>query len=169
MDKPPVGENTHVNHCCTFRLAGRLYGFEIGAVKEVNTQTLFTPIPHAPPVVCGYVNLRGHIFLVLDLRRLLGLEPATLTADSRLIIFKEAAGESYGVLVDRIHDIVSFSSELTESWRPDEQAAFVDATGAVRAGELVTGVAKLEGELLVLVDARKLLKVVAKIMEERLG
>ena len=33
---------------CTFRLGGRLFGFNLLSVKEVNTHTTFTPVPHAP-------------------------------------------------------------------------------------------------------------------------
>jgi purine-binding chemotaxis protein CheW len=143
------------NHYCTFRLAGRLFGFDIRAVKEVNTQTVFTPVPHAPAVVCGYVNLRGNIYLVLDLRRLLGMAPAAVTAASRLLIFKPAVGESFGVLVDAIGDIFTLDEDRTEAWRPEEGEPF--AAG----GELVAGIGKLEGELLVIVDAQRLLGVVA--------
>jgi purine-binding chemotaxis protein CheW len=139
------------SHYCTFRLAGRLFGFDIRAVKEVNTQTSFTPVPHAPPVVCGYVNLRGNIYVVLDLGRLLGLAPATVTADSRLLIFKPAVGESCGVLVDAIGDIVTLDGDRTEAWRPEEGEPLEGAR------ELVAGIGKLAGELLVIVDARRLL------------
>jgi purine-binding chemotaxis protein CheW len=155
-----------VRHCCTCRLAGRLFGFDLRSVKEVTTPATFTPIPHAPAVVHGYQNLRGHIFLVLDLRLLLGLEAAPVTPDSRLVLFKPSAGESFGVLVDQIGDIVTLNNDQIESWRPEEPGA----TGGdvVRATELIEGIGKLEGELLVLLAAHKLLDVVARVMEERL-
>jgi purine-binding chemotaxis protein CheW len=143
------------SHYCTFRLAGRLFGFDIRAVKEVNTQAAFTPVPHAPPAVCGYVNLRGNIYLVLDLRRLLGMAPAAVTADSRLLIFKPAVGESFGVLVDAIGDIVTLDGDRTEAWRPEEGESLAEA------GELVAGIGKLAGELLVIVEAQRLLGAVA--------
>jgi purine-binding chemotaxis protein CheW len=143
------------NHYCTFRLAGRLFGFDIRAVKEVNTQTTFAPVPHAPPAVCGYVNLRGNICLVLDLRQLLGLAPAAVTADCRLLIFKPAVGESFGVLVDAIGDIVTLDGDRTEAWRPEEGEPLAAAR------ELVAGIGKLAGELLVIVDAQRLLGTLA--------
>ena len=72
---------------CTFRSADQWFGVPIHDVKEVTTQTTCTRIPHAPEEVAGYVNIRGHIFLALDLRRLLGLDAISTTED-RLIIFK---------------------------------------------------------------------------------
>jgi purine-binding chemotaxis protein CheW len=150
---------------CTFRLAGRLFGFNILSVKEVNTHTTFTPVPQAPPAVCGYVNLRGDIALALDLRRLLGLEPARVTADARLLIFKASVGDLFGVLVDQIGDIVLLSEEAIEDWRPDGQAGAVELSEAWRAGELVEGIGKLDRELLIILNAHKLLRLVAESMQ----
>lgn len=156
MDK--MTEKAGIGHYCTFRLAGWLFGFNLLAVKEVNTQTTFTPIPHAPPEVCGYVNLRGTVVLVLDLGRLLGMAPVKRTSENRLIIFKAAAGESFGVLVDSIGEIVTLNAGQMEDCRPELE----EASGAPRVGELIGGVGKLDGELVILVQAERLLRVVAK-------
>lgn len=156
MDKPT--EQPRTGHYCTFRLSQWLFGFNLLAVKEVNTQTTFTPVPHAPPEVCGYVNLRGTVVLVLDLRLLLGMEPARLTPESRLIIFKHNIGESCGVLVDNIGEIVTLDAGQLEDRRPDLE----EATGAARIGELIGGVGKLDGELMILIQAERLLRVVAR-------
>src|SRR5688500_19416321 len=50
-----------------FVLDGRLYGCDIGAVREVVTFRRATRLPGAPPYVCGLVNLRGTLVTVLDL------------------------------------------------------------------------------------------------------
>jgi purine-binding chemotaxis protein CheW len=163
MDEPRTGGN---NAYCTFRLAGHLFGFDIRAVREVNTQTACTPVPQAPPVVRGCVNLRGNIVLVLDLRRLLGMDPAPVTPDSRLIVFKPAVGDSFGVLVDAVGDIATIGDDLTENWQPGEALRVEEETGARRAAELVTGIGKLDGELLVIVDPHKLLGTVATSVAE---
>jgi purine-binding chemotaxis protein CheW len=136
---------------CTFRLAGRLFGVDVAAVKEVNTHTALTPVPHAPAAVSGLVNLRGQLHLILDLRRLLGLGPAPVTPDSRLVILKPAVGESFGVLVDAVGEVVRVPAGQTESYRADDPA---------RAGGLVTGVGKIEGDLVVIVDPYPLLEAV---------
>jgi purine-binding chemotaxis protein CheW len=156
MDKRPGQEAASVRYYCTFRLGGYLFGCDLLHVKEVNTQTTFTPIPHAPAVVCGYVNLRGHIFLVLDTRQLLGMEAATLTPDSRLLIFKAGVGGSFGVLVDRIGDIVTLTPDEIES-QPLEDRPELEPMGATRAGTLVAGIGKLEGELIVLLRPEQFL------------
>jgi purine-binding chemotaxis protein CheW len=151
------GQTTSGKHYCTFRMGGRLFGFDIRAVKEVNTQTRCTPVAHAPREVCGYVNLRGNIFLVLDLRQLIGMDRIQITPDSRLLIFKSTVGESFGVLVDSIEDIVTLQSGQLDNWRPE----FEDTTNSIRAGELIAGIGKLPQELLIVLKPEQLLRMVS--------
>jgi purine-binding chemotaxis protein CheW len=136
---------------CTFRLAGRLFGVDVRAVKEVSTRTAFAPVPQAPPAVVGLVNLRGQLHLILDLGRLLGLGATAVTPDSRLVVFKPAVGESFGVLADAVGDVVRVPAGQTERYRPDDPA---------RAGGLVTDVGKIEGDLVVILDPHRLLEAV---------
>ena len=113
---------------CTFRSADRWFGVPVGDVKEVTTQTTCTRIPHAPREVAGYVNIRGHIFMALDPRSLLGLE-ARATAENRLIIFKPSVGPSFGLLVDEIGDIVAVDANQIEDFRA---GAHEPSAGSVR-------------------------------------
>jgi purine-binding chemotaxis protein CheW len=137
----------------SFRLGGKLFGIDIRQVKEVSTPPPMTPVPLAPAAVRGYVNLRGHVHLVLDLNRVLGAGATELGPDTRLVLFKPALGDPFGVLVDRIGDIVSL--------HPDQVEA-----GDEEDGGLVRGIGKLDGELLVLVDARRLLPFVERQLQE---
>jgi purine-binding chemotaxis protein CheW len=139
-------------HVCTFRLGEALYGVVIAAVKEVNILPPLTPIPHAPNSVCGYVNLRGQILLCLDLKQMLGLGPSTITAQTRLVVFQASLGEPFGVLVDQIGDIVQVQANQLEPRPTDSDQA--------DPSQLLVGVAKLEDELLLLVNPRKLLPLV---------
>lgn len=141
---------------CTFLLEGRLYGVNILEVKEVNPETQFTAIAHAPDEIKGYVNIRGNIYLILDLRLLLGLPRIQVGEKSRLVLFKPATGESFGVLVDAIGDVVEVENELIQTGGlvGDELS---DVEGVDPHG-LVSGVCRLEQSLLLVVKAKKLLK-----------
>jgi purine-binding chemotaxis protein CheW len=139
---------------CTFRLGDGLYGIDVGLVQSVNSLPPLTPIPHTAPAVRGYVNLRGQIHLVLDLARLLGLGTTATGADARLVLLKPALGDPFGVLADRIGDIVTLRSEKIE----DRNNA---GDKAVEAGAgLIEGVGKAEAELLVILNARQFLPAV---------
>ena len=147
---------------CTFGLAEYLFGVNVLDVKEVNPETAFTPIPHAPPEVRGYVNLRGQIHLVLDLRLLLGLERAEATSESLLVIFKPAVGDAFGVVVDRIGDIVPVEADQVEDWRASAKGPAAEGPRLRHAGDLIAGIAKLAGELLILLEPRQFLKAVER-------
>jgi chemotaxis signal transduction protein len=139
---------------CTFRIAGRLFGVNISDVKEINAKTDFTPIWHAPKEVKGYVNIRGRIHLIFDLRLLLGFESCKITDDkSRLVLFKPEVGESFGVLVDSVGDVVEVDETRLEQGL-EHDSAFTEENSA----PLRESICKLEKELLVVLNARNFLK-----------
>lgn len=134
-------------HYCTFRLAGQLYGLEISAVREVSTCLVVTPVPHAPPQVRGLANLRSRIYLLLDLRSILGLASAEDTVDTRVVILKDGIAENIGVVVDAGGDIVSVTADRIEGTVSHAVSRSPDKVPAI-----VTAICKLEEELMMVVD-----------------
>ena len=143
---------------CTFRIFGRLYGVDILDVKEINREIDITPIFHAPKEVKGYVNIRGKIYLLLDLRLILGFENKAVDDANRIVLFKPEAGEAFGVLADSIDDIVTIEEKQIENRRKKDQDVS-DGTER-RSVDIGEGVCRLENELLVILNARNLLKVI---------
>jgi chemotaxis signal transduction protein len=145
---------------CTFYLGEAVYGIDIRLLRDVNAVPPVTRIPHAPEAVRGYVNLRGQIQLVLDLRVLLGLALTTIGPETRLILFQPALGDPFGVLVDRIGDIVTLAKGQIEERRKAE------TTGDETAQEeLIEGFGKLEKELFNIVDGHKLLPRIERLVK----
>jgi purine-binding chemotaxis protein CheW len=147
-------ERARPRQFCTFELAGRLYGVDILDVKEISPQTCFTPIFHAPAVVKGYVNIRGMIHLVVNLRGLLGLEDVPKTGQTKLVIFKPTVGEAFGVLVDRIGDVVEVMEDEIEDRRQADKGPPESGEQRGEGRNLVIGVSKLEKQLLIVLNAR---------------
>ena len=142
---------------CTFRVDDRLFGVDILDVKEITAETTFTPVAHAPDEVLGLVNIRGHIYLALDLRRLLGMPATVVTGESRLVLFKPSVGTAFGVVVDEISDIRAAETDRIEPFnRADHEAAKLD-TGRVG---LIDSVCQLPDELLVVLNPRRFLAVI---------
>lgn len=138
---------------CTFLLSGRLFGVEILDVKEVHPDISITPIFHAANEVKGYVNIRGQVYLILDLRPMLGFESKEIDRKSCLVIFKNTVGEPFGVLVDQIGDVVEVSSDqIEEGGKESGGPEKMGGAGMVR------WVCKLPQALLVVLDARKFLE-----------
>ena len=138
---------------CTFQSAGRLFGVPVLDVKEVTAETRFTRIPHAPAEVLGLVNIRGHIFLALNLATMLDVRDHTLSSEAQFVIFKPTVGPAFGIVVDQIGDIVSVSDHETESVSSGElqESHFRDRSS------LISNVCKLEEGLLIILDPRKFL------------
>lgn len=144
---------------CTFHLAGRLYGVDILDVKEVTAEVAHTRVAHAPREVLGLVNIRGYIYLALDLRGLLGLPPATVTSESRLVLFKPSVGNAFGIVVDAISEIRTVDPDLIEPFSGSAQHA---EHLNLSAADLVESVCRLDDELLVVVNPRRFLAAVEK-------
>ncbi len=139
---------------CTLILGKRLFGVDILDVKEISPNLEFTPVFHAPREIVGYVNIRGAIHLILDLRLLMGFESTRTDEWSRLVLFKPNVGESFGVLVDRVGDVV----EVDESYIEDRRKSSKEGRGGVerRKSDLGSGVCKLDDELMVILNSRNL-------------
>jgi purine-binding chemotaxis protein CheW len=142
---------------CTFRSADHWFGVPVGDVKEVTTQTTCTRIPHAPREVAGYVNIRGHIFMALDPRLLLGLE-ARATKENRLILFKPGVGPSFGLLVDEIGDIVAVNANQIENFGAG--ADELSAAASVNRADLISRICKLPAGLMVILEPRNFVRIV---------
>jgi purine-binding chemotaxis protein CheW len=141
---PPAALAGPARPFCTFRLGGDLMAVGAALVQSVHRPPPLTPLPHAPPAVRGYANLRGQTLLVLDLGRLLGRAPAADGPDARLVVFQPALGDPFGVLVDRIGDVAVLRPDQIEDRPPG-------------GDDLVVAVGKLDRELVALLDARRFL------------
>lgn len=148
-------ENSQIYRFCTFRLSDRLYGVNIEDVKEINTEVNYTPIFHAPQEIKGYINIRGQIYLLLDIRRIFGFVEKEIDELSRVVLFMPYVGEPCGILVDRIDDVVSVDEQMIENRRKNEKKA-PDGIER-RAADVGEGVCKLENELLIILNAKRLL------------
>ncbi|MBF0542912.1 MAG: chemotaxis protein CheW [Candidatus Riflebacteria bacterium] len=135
---------------CSFRIADRLFGFDIRLVKEIITEFQITPVFHAPEPVKGFMNLRGQIHLILDLRMVLGFERKLGFQPKFIIIFKPSVSEPFGVLVEKIEDIVEISDEMVE------RSSFTRSPD-----DRILGVCKLSSGLLILLNPLSILKEVS--------
>lgn len=130
------------------RVGGLLVGVEVDAVQEVATGCAVTPVPLAPFVVSGLLNLRGQIVTAIDLRRSLGLEERAIGAVPVHVILR-ADGGSTGLVVDTVGDVVEVDEKDFEragdAMRPDR-------------GRLVAGAYKLDCGLLLVLDTEQVME-----------
>jgi purine-binding chemotaxis protein CheW len=128
---------------CTFHLDGHLFGVPVAAVQEVLKAQAVTPVPLAAPEVTGLMNLRGQIVTTVDLRVRLGLPRRDPAEPSVSVVVRTHDGGAVSLVVDRIGDVLETTDASVEA--PPETVP-----EPVRA--LVTGVCKLERQLMLLLD-----------------
>jgi purine-binding chemotaxis protein CheW len=131
----------------TFYLANEEYGVPVLRSREIVRVGEITRIPEAPPHIRGVFNLRGRILPVVDLRTRLGLAPAPVTPRSRLILV-EAHGRVLSLLCDGVSRMTRVPASSVRPPPTEALSAQVD---------YVTGVAQVQGRLVILLDLDKVL------------
>src|ERR1700722_15859692 len=132
----------------TATVGDQLFGLPIGRVQDVFVLDRMTRVPLAAPEIAGVLNLRGRIVTAIDMRRRLGL-PERKEARKRMAIGIECKGESYGLLIDAIGEVLKLSSNSRE-----DNPVNLDA----RLARVSAGVHRLEDRLLVVLDVDRVLE-----------
>jgi purine-binding chemotaxis protein CheW len=130
---------------CTFYADGLYFGIDVREVQEVLQYQEMVRVPLAADVVQGLINLRGQIVTAVDLRRRLDLPQREDAVDPMNVVVRSDDG-AVSLLVDEIGDVVEV-----------QEASFEPAPENLsgRARELIEGVFKLDGQLLLVLDAQR--------------
>ncbi|HET6184258.1 MAG TPA: chemotaxis protein CheW [Acetobacteraceae bacterium] len=133
----------------TLTLAGQLCGISVLAVRDILAAKPSARVPLAPPEVAGSLNLRGRIVTAIDLRRRLGLPPADADAAPMSVVV-EQGGELYALLVDAVEEVIPLRPDAMEPNPPTLKPAWAACA---------QGVFRLEGRLMVVLSAERLLEI----------
>ena len=131
-----------------FRIGHETFGLPISLVHEIVRPPEITNVPHAPEYVEGVMNLRGRIVPVIDLRRRFGGAAGENSRKNRVLIV-DVESKAVGLIVDSASEVLKISDAQIEP-PPD---VFTTA-----ATSYVTGVAKHQGRLIILVDLNRILQ-----------
>jgi purine-binding chemotaxis protein CheW len=103
----PAPEAPPTARACVVVLGGRQFAVDVTDAREVVVLDTTTPVPGAPTVVIGLMNLRGNVLPVVEARPLLGL-PVRVTTDRALVL---ADGERRAaVLVEAVLGLTTLDS-----------------------------------------------------------
>jgi purine-binding chemotaxis protein CheW len=131
-----------------FRIGEETYGVKIGSVREIVRVPEITTVPNAPEMIEGVINLRGKIIPVMDLRKRFGSSAIQPDKKNRILVV-ELENRLLGLIVSSASEVLKIP--------PSE----IEPPGSVFAeGEssYVTGVGKLKGRLIILLDIARLLR-----------
>ena len=130
-------------------IGGQLFGLPILRVQDVFAPERLTKVPLAPAEIAGVLNLRGRIVTLIEMRHRLGLEQRK--NDSPVMaVGVESRGESYGLLIDRVSEVLKLDDMACES-----NPSNLDP----RLASVSTGIYRLDGQLLMVLDVDRVLDI----------
>ena len=123
-----------------FEIGASRFGLPEGQVVELLAAMAMTPLPHAPSIVEGIIDIRGRVVPVLDVRRRFRLAPKPLAPSDHLIV-ANAGGRRVALRVDRACELVTIA-----------RSAIVDAQAIASGTEYLAGIAALPDGLVLIQD-----------------
>ena len=135
-----------------FRIDEQRYAFSLSAVVRIVRAVEVTPLPNAPSVALGAIDVAGRVLPVLSIRKRLGLPGRELTPADQLMIARTARREVV-IVVDETLDVMAVPL-----------GGMVPATEILPMLRLVEGVVQLADGLVLIEDLEKFLS----LEEERL-
>ena len=103
----PIPDDDLVNLAC-FELSGQEYALPVANVREIVRIMQITPLPNAPGMIEGVIDLRGAVVPVLDLAKLLGRGTGISDSNARIVVL-ELEGLVFGLWVSASTDVLTLS------------------------------------------------------------
>jgi purine-binding chemotaxis protein CheW len=130
----------------SFKLSDETYGIEITKIREIILVGEITRVPETPHYIKGLINLRSSVIPVIDLRARFSLPENELTQDSRIMVLN-VGRRTIGIVVDSVNEVLRVSQDQVSPAPP---------TVASLGNEYMTGLVRLDEQLLILLDVDRL-------------
>jgi purine-binding chemotaxis protein CheW len=153
LARPPQQDKSEaeVLELAAFHLAGECYGVPSALVYEIQPLRAhqWTTVPCTPAFILGMVNLRGHLYAIMDLARWLGLPARTLSSSAHLLLVRggsqpDGSEMELTLLADDLPQVITLP--IGELQPPPHLSS--------KAQEIVRGMTK---DMLAVLDLAKLL------------
>ncbi len=92
---------------------GGTLGLEVSRIREVVRDQPVTPLPDAPPLVEGVLDLRGRMLPVVDLGRVLDGEPVEVGPAARIVVL-EVDELLLGLRVESVTEVARVDARAAE-------------------------------------------------------
>jgi purine-binding chemotaxis protein CheW len=126
----------------TVMVGEQIFGLPIDRVHDVFIASALTDVPLAPREIVGLLNLRGRVVTAMCLRRRLGMSDSD-DKSRNMAVGLEHQGESYGLLVDQVGEVMKLSADTHEPNPVHMDPMWV---------KLSRGVHRLDEKLLIILD-----------------
>jgi len=129
-----TGSENTVDLAC-FETRGRVYGIDVLQIREIVRSQAVTPLPRAPELIEGVIDLRGRVIPVIDLGHALCGERAEEGSGTRIAVL-EVDGMVLGLRVDAADDVISVAaSDVAEPPALATRAGYDTVRAVVRRAD----------------------------------
>jgi len=132
-------------HLVSLTLAEQRYALPLSQVERVLRALEITPLPKAPEIILGVINVRGKVIPVVDVRKRFHL-PERRISPSDQIIISHTSRRRVALIVDEVNGVI----EPPESF-------VIDAGNILPHMEYVEGVVKLKDGMILIHDLDRFL------------
>ena len=129
-----------------FCLEKEEYALPITKVQEINRLVPITRLPQTPSFMEGVINLRGRSIPVVDIRKRFELALTPYSDDTRIMVV-DINGQTVGIIVDAVHEVIRLTSDSVE---PPPPTFILDV-------QYIHGIGKVDDRLVILIDIDKVL------------
>jgi len=130
-----------------FTLDGLRFALDLWSVVRVDRSVEVTPLPKAPDIVFGLINVRGAIIPVVNVRKRFRLPERDITLTDQLIIANTRL-RTMALVVDQVINIL-----------PASASTVVHADEVLPGMEYVKGIVKLADGIVLIHDLEKFLSI----------
>ena len=134
-----------MNQIVVFTIDELLYALPLNSVVRVIHVVEITPLPKAPEIICGIINVRGQIIPVIDVRKRFGLASREIAPADQLIL-ADTGKRQVAILVDTVTGLKDITPRQ-----------HVEIKETLPFAEYISGVAKIEDGLILIYDLEKFL------------
>jgi len=135
----------NLNHLIVFALDRQRYALPLPVVDRVVRMVAITPLPKAPDIVLGVVNIQGRVIPVIDMRRRFRLPEREIALTDQLVV-AHTVRRPVALVADAVEDVITCAEQ-----------SLIAAENILSKVEYVEGVVKLTDGLILIHDLDKFL------------
>jgi purine-binding chemotaxis protein CheW len=145
----------NVNQLVVFNLANQQYAIYLSAVERIVSVVEITPLPKAPEIVLGVVNVQGQIIPVFNIRKRFRLPEREINLSDQLII-ANTSKQTVALIVDAVTGVIEISEDK-----------IIKSEKILPGMDYVEGVIKLENGMILIHDIDRFLSVEEEVALEK--
>lgn len=134
-----------IDQIIVFTLDHFLYALPVNSVLRVIHIVEIRPLPKAPDIISGVINVKGQIIPVIDIRKRFGFPSRELDLEDQLILV-DTGKRQVALWVDKVIEIQHISSRQ-----------YVDSKATIPFADYIKGVVKIMNELILIYDLEQFL------------